>query len=124
MSSSQKHPPQAVVRHRHRHNLRNRFELVKTLGQGTYGKVKLAVEKSSGKRVSILSTCVKTKFCVRLLSKENAPIAQSRTFVVSIKVSSHKSSCMVIQVQHKVCSSIGPEKGEVLTLKNRCSLLA
>lgn len=44
-------PPPAVVRHRHRHNLRNRFELVRTLGQGTYGKVKLAIEKSSGNKV-------------------------------------------------------------------------
>ena len=40
-----------VVRHHHRHNLRNRFQLVKTLGQGTYGKVKLAVERSTGTKV-------------------------------------------------------------------------
>lgn len=41
------------VIHSHRHNLKNRFELLKTLGQGTYGKVKLAVEKATGKQVSI-----------------------------------------------------------------------
>lgn len=41
------------VIHSHRHNLKNRFELLKTLGQGTYGKVKLAVEKATGKQVAI-----------------------------------------------------------------------
>ena len=40
-----------VKRHR-RHNLKERFEIVRTLGQGTYGKVKLAVEKSTGVKVS------------------------------------------------------------------------
>ncbi|CAH1783548.1 unnamed protein product [Owenia fusiformis] len=44
-----------VIRHHHKHNLKNRFELKKTLGQGTYGKVKLAVEKSSGREVAIKS---------------------------------------------------------------------
>lgn len=39
------------VIHNHRHNLKNRFELRKTLGQGTYGKVKLAIEKTTGKQV-------------------------------------------------------------------------
>ena len=42
----------SVKRHR-RHNLKERFEIVKTLGQGTYGKVKLAVEKSSRTKVII-----------------------------------------------------------------------
>lgn len=37
----------------HKHNLRNRFELKKTLGEGTYGKVKLAVERSTGEQVAI-----------------------------------------------------------------------
>lgn len=41
------------VIHSHRHNLKNRFELRKTLGQGTYGKVKLAIEKTTGKQVAI-----------------------------------------------------------------------
>ncbi|GFR73681.1 hypothetical protein ElyMa_002143300 [Elysia marginata] len=36
--------------HHQRHNLKNRFQLLKTLGEGTYGKVKLAVEKSSGEQ--------------------------------------------------------------------------
>ncbi|KAK7486731.1 hypothetical protein BaRGS_00022015 [Batillaria attramentaria] len=39
--------------HPHRHNLKNRFELSRTLGEGTYGKVKLAVEKSTGEQVAI-----------------------------------------------------------------------
>jgi len=39
------------VLHSHRHNLRNRFELVKTLGEGMYGKVKLATEKATREQV-------------------------------------------------------------------------
>lgn len=39
-----------MKRHR-RHNLKDRFQILKTLGQGTYGKVKLAVEKSTGIQV-------------------------------------------------------------------------
>lgn len=35
----------------HKHNLKNRFELKKTLGEGTYGKVKLAEERSTGEQV-------------------------------------------------------------------------
>lgn len=35
----------------HRHNLKNRFELGKTLGEGMYGKVKLAVERATGEQV-------------------------------------------------------------------------
>ena len=38
--------------HGQKHNLRNRFEVLKTLGQGTYGKVKLAIDKLSGTEVS------------------------------------------------------------------------
>lgn len=47
-------PDKRVLRpviHGHRHNLKNRFELKRTLGEGTYGKVKLAVERSSGQQV-------------------------------------------------------------------------
>lgn len=44
---------QKPVLHSHRHNLRNRFELIKTLGEGMYGKVKLAVEKATGEQVAI-----------------------------------------------------------------------
>lgn len=35
----------------HKHNLKHRFELIKTLGEGSYGKVKLAVEKTSREQV-------------------------------------------------------------------------
>ena len=42
------------VIHGHRHNLKNRFELKRTLGEGTYGKVKLAVERDSGQQVGDL----------------------------------------------------------------------
>jgi len=43
--------PLALKVHGHRHNLKNRFELKRTLGEGTYGKVKLAVERSTGRQV-------------------------------------------------------------------------
>ena len=39
--------------HPQRHNLKNRFELIRTLGEGTYGKVKLACEKSTGEQVTL-----------------------------------------------------------------------
>uniref|UniRef100_A0A8C5L9Z4 non-specific serine/threonine protein kinase n=1 Tax=Jaculus jaculus TaxID=51337 RepID=A0A8C5L9Z4_JACJA len=45
---------QAVKRHRHKHNLRHRYEFLETLGKGTYGKVKKARE-SSGRLVAIKS---------------------------------------------------------------------
>lgn len=38
--------------HHQRHNLKNRFLLIKTLGEGTYGKVKLASDKATGEHVS------------------------------------------------------------------------
>ena len=44
----------------HKHNLRSRFELIKTLGEGTYGKVKLAVEKTTGEHVSLYRNRFKT----------------------------------------------------------------
>lgn len=39
--------------HGHKRNLKTRFELKKTLGEGTYGKVKLAVERSTGEQFAI-----------------------------------------------------------------------
>lgn len=43
--------------HHQRHNLKNRFQLLKTLGEGTYGKVKLAADKTSGEHVSTIQYC-------------------------------------------------------------------
>jgi len=37
-------------RHR-KSNLRHRYDLLKTLGRGTYGKVKLAVDRKTGEKV-------------------------------------------------------------------------
>ena len=37
---------QAVKRHHHKHNLKHRYEFMETLGKGTYGKVKKAIERS------------------------------------------------------------------------------
>ncbi|XP_028652462.1 NUAK family SNF1-like kinase 2 [Erpetoichthys calabaricus] len=45
---------QAVKRHHHKHNLRHRYQFLETLGKGTYGKVKKAVE-TSGRVVAIKS---------------------------------------------------------------------
>ncbi|CAG5117938.1 unnamed protein product, partial [Candidula unifasciata] len=39
--------------HHQRQNLKNRFLLVKTLGEGAYGKVKLATDKATGEHVAI-----------------------------------------------------------------------
>ncbi|KAJ8360705.1 hypothetical protein SKAU_G00172300 [Synaphobranchus kaupii] len=44
----------AVKRHHHKHNLKHRYEFLQTLGKGTYGKVKKAVERS-GRMVAIKS---------------------------------------------------------------------
>ncbi|KAK6292393.1 hypothetical protein J4Q44_G00369770 [Coregonus suidteri] len=44
-----------VKKHHHKHNLKHRYELLETLGKGTYGKVKKAIERQSGKVVAIKS---------------------------------------------------------------------
>lgn len=50
------------VIHTHRHNLRHRFEMKDTIGEGTYGKVKMAIERATGEKVNILfSLLVKIK---------------------------------------------------------------
>uniref|UniRef100_H3AL34 non-specific serine/threonine protein kinase n=1 Tax=Latimeria chalumnae TaxID=7897 RepID=H3AL34_LATCH len=43
---------QAVKRHYHKHNIKHRYEFLETLGKGTYGKVKKAIERS-GRVVAI-----------------------------------------------------------------------
>lgn len=45
--------PHGVKRHHHKHNLKHRYELQETLGKGTYGKVKRAIERFSGRVVSM-----------------------------------------------------------------------
>ncbi|KPP72286.1 NUAK family SNF1-like kinase 1-like [Scleropages formosus] len=47
--------PQEVKKHQHKHNLKHRYEVLETLGRGTYGKVKKATERSSGTTVAIKS---------------------------------------------------------------------
>ncbi|XP_016099569.1 NUAK family SNF1-like kinase 1 [Sinocyclocheilus grahami] len=44
-----------VKKHHHKHNLKHRYELLGTLGRGTYGKVKKAIERHSGREVAIKS---------------------------------------------------------------------
>lgn len=46
----------SVKKHHHKHNLKHRYELLETLGKGTYGKVKKAIERQSGKVVSFRLT--------------------------------------------------------------------
>ncbi|KAH3892563.1 NUAK family SNF1-like kinase 1 [Dreissena polymorpha] len=53
MLPGRKSPNGPLIVHGHRHNLKNRFELIRTLGEGTYGKVKLAVERSTCEQVAI-----------------------------------------------------------------------
>lgn len=43
-----------MKRHHHKHNIKHRYEFLETLGKGTYGKVKKAVERS-GRVVAIKS---------------------------------------------------------------------
>ncbi|XP_053262321.1 NUAK family SNF1-like kinase 1 isoform X2 [Podarcis raffonei] len=50
-----KQQQQGVKRHHHKHNLKHRYELQETLGKGTYGKVKRAIERFSGRVVAIKS---------------------------------------------------------------------
>ncbi|XP_029995533.1 NUAK family SNF1-like kinase 1 [Sphaeramia orbicularis] len=47
--------PMEVKKHQHKHNLRHRYEVMETLGKGTYGKVKKAVERASLRTVAIKS---------------------------------------------------------------------
>ncbi|XP_056129992.1 NUAK family SNF1-like kinase 1 isoform X2 [Lampris incognitus] len=47
--------PGEVKKHQHKHNLKHRYELMETLGKGTYGKVKRAVERASQNTVAIKS---------------------------------------------------------------------
>uniref|UniRef100_A0A6A7FUW8 Mucin-4-like n=3 Tax=Hirondellea gigas TaxID=1518452 RepID=A0A6A7FUW8_9CRUS len=39
--------------HSHRHKLKQRFDIIRKLGQGTYGKVQLAINKDTGQEVAI-----------------------------------------------------------------------
>ncbi|XP_024149838.1 NUAK family SNF1-like kinase 1 [Oryzias melastigma] len=48
-------PDREVKKHLHKHNLKHRYEVMETLGKGTYGKVKKAVERASLRTVAIKS---------------------------------------------------------------------
>eukprot|EP00064_Thunnus_orientalis_P009431 superscaffoldBa00001197_g9455 len=54
-ATTAKAPPMEVKKHQHKHNLKHRYEVMETLGKGTYGKVKRAVERASLKTVAIKS---------------------------------------------------------------------
>ncbi|KAM3915072.1 NUAK family SNF1-like kinase 1 [Leptodactylus fuscus] len=45
----------AVKKHHHKHSIKHRYQLLETLGRGTYGKVKKAMDKSIGTLVAVKS---------------------------------------------------------------------
>ncbi|RXM94822.1 NUAK family SNF1-like kinase 1 [Acipenser ruthenus] len=55
-SSDTQSSPAMVKKHQHKHNLKHRYQVLETLGKGTYGKVKKAVERGTGKTVSIAAS--------------------------------------------------------------------
>ncbi|XP_030063520.1 NUAK family SNF1-like kinase 1 [Microcaecilia unicolor] len=44
-----------VRKHQHKHSVKHRYEVLETLGKGTYGKVNRAMEKGTGRMVAIKS---------------------------------------------------------------------
>nr|XP_033782686.1 NUAK family SNF1-like kinase 1 [Geotrypetes seraphini] len=44
-----------VKKHQHKHSVKHRYEVMETLGKGTYGKVNRAMEKGTGRMVAIKS---------------------------------------------------------------------
>lgn len=47
-----------------KHRLKQRFEVMKKLGQGTYGKVQLAINKETGQEVCLIALI----YCLSLTS--------------------------------------------------------
>ncbi|XP_029457053.1 NUAK family SNF1-like kinase 1 [Rhinatrema bivittatum] len=45
----------AVRKHHHKHSVKHRYEVLETLGKGTYGKVNRATEKGTGRMVAVKS---------------------------------------------------------------------
>ncbi|XP_054465562.1 NUAK family SNF1-like kinase 1 [Anoplopoma fimbria] len=54
-STEEETPGLEVKKHQHKHNLKHRYEVMETLGRGTYGKVKKATERASLRTVAIKS---------------------------------------------------------------------
>ncbi|XP_053576677.1 NUAK family SNF1-like kinase 1 [Bombina bombina] len=44
-----------VKKHHHKHSIKHRYQILETLGRGTYGKVKRAMDKGTGKLVAVKS---------------------------------------------------------------------
>ncbi|KAL6094232.1 hypothetical protein STEG23_022146 [Scotinomys teguina] len=61
--------PHGVKRHHHKHNLKHRYELQETLGKGTYGKVKRATERFSG-RVAVRETGCNDQLALDLVERD------------------------------------------------------
>jgi serine/threonine protein kinase len=52
LSTSDSSDSKVVAKVEKKHRLKQRFEVIKKLGQGTYGKVQLAINKETGQEVS------------------------------------------------------------------------
>ncbi|CAN9515547.1 unnamed protein product [Ophioblennius macclurei] len=55
LQDDRRQQPMEVKKHQHKHNLKHRYEVMETLGKGTYGKVKRAVERATLETVAIKS---------------------------------------------------------------------
>ncbi|GFN90896.1 nuak family snf1-like kinase 1 [Plakobranchus ocellatus] len=88
--------------HHQRHNLKNRFQLLKTLGEGTYGKVKLAVDKTSGEHVAI-------KYIKKTKMVDDADLARIRREIQILSSLRHKH---VVNIREEM-STCGNEDGSI-----------
>lgn len=75
----------------HRHNLKSRFELLKTLGEGSYGKVKLAKEKTTGELVAI-------KYIKKLKINDETEINRIRREIKIMSKLNHPNIINVLEV--------------------------
>lgn len=50
-TASIEHAKLKTDQHHGYNNVKSRYELIKTLGKGTYGKVKLAIDRTNGQKV-------------------------------------------------------------------------
>jgi len=76
---------------KHRYNLKHRFEIVKSLGSGTYGKVKLAIDKKTGQKVAIKSISKQKINCEQDMTR----IRREIEIMASLK---HKHIVQILEV--------------------------
>lgn len=99
----------SVKKHHHKHNLKHRYELLETLGRGTYGKVKKAIERHTGRVVSWPSYIYKKLYiCVLWLKKENKYNYQTSINVVADVFPKFKINTHYIRSYFMLVRSYGP----------------